>query len=168
MIFDVNNLFWYTGTFAFTAGNFVSLVGVTSTGTGSSVINITNPADLGIGDGEAIPKVAMYIGTAITSSSAGMRLNIQFQGSTDSTNWTTYVESGTASTASYAVSTKVFPVSLPHRAPGAALPQYYRLNLAISGSTNETISSGTILAGLVIQRDDSPLGLYPSGFTVAA
>ncbi len=169
MIFDTQLLFYHTGTaFAFTAGEFVSLVGVTSTGLASSVINLTVLEDLGIGDGEAIPKVACYIGTAVTSASTGLLINMQFQGSTDSSNWTTYVESGTASTASYLAGTKVFPISLPHRSPGASLPQYYRLNIAATGVTSQTISAGTILAGVVIQRDDSPIGLYGSGFVVAA
>src|SRR5690348_9863210 len=99
MLFDVNNLFWHTGSvFAFTSGEFVSLASITSSGTSSQSINMGVAQDLGIGDGVAIPKVACLIGTAVTSSSSGLRINMQFQGSTDSTNWTTYVESGALAT----------------------------------------------------------------------
>lgn len=170
MLFDINNLFWHTGTvFAFTSGEFVSFAGVTAS-TASSVINMGVAQDMGIGDGMAIPKLAICIGTAFTSSSAGLRLNFQIQGSTDSTNWTTYAESGALATSSLLAGTFVFPIDLPKRPAGAALPQYYRLNALESGTTVESISSGTILAGLVLQRADSQdtLGQYGSGFTVAA
>lgn len=154
MMFDVNNLFYYTGSFAFTAGNFVSLVGITGSGLASSVIDMTVAQDMGIGSGVSWPKVACYIGTGITSASTATLINLQFQGSTDSTNWTTYVETGPNLTASY-VAGKVFPIDLPHRSQGSALPRYLRLNLAITGisPTSQTISAGTILAGLVMQQD---------------
>lgn len=168
MLFDINNLFWHTGTtYAFTSGEFVSMATVTAT-TGSSVINMGVAQDLGIGDGVAIPKIACVIGTAFTSASSGLRLNMQIQGSTDSTNWTTYAESGAVATSSYTAGAFILPIDLPRRPTGVALPQYYRLNMAFSGTTVESISSGTILAGLVLQRADSQdtLGLYSSGFTV--
>lgn len=168
MLFDINTLFWHTGTvFAFTSGEFVSFAGVTAT-TASSVINMGVAQDMGIGDGEAIPKLAICIGTAFTSSSSGLRLNFQIQGSTDSSTWTTYAETGALATSSLLANTLVFPIDLPVRPAGAALPQYYRLNAVESGTTVESISSGTILAGLVIQRSDSDatLGQYKSGFTV--
>lgn len=167
MLFDLNNNFFYTGSYSpgFTSGNFVSLVGVTSTGLGSSVINLTALEDMGIGSGVSAPKIAAYIGTGITCASSAMRVSLQFQGSTDSSNWTTYVETPASTTASFA-SGKVFPITLPHRSQGASLPQYYRLFLNITGTTTETISTGTILAGVVMQRDDNPIGQYASNFTV--
>jgi hypothetical protein len=124
---------------------------------------------MGIGDGVAIPKVALYIGTGVTSASTSLTVQFQFQGSTDSTNWTTYVESDALTTASLVAGAKVFPIDVPHRPPGVSLPQYYRVK-ALLGATNgtDTISAGTIIGGIVIQRDDNPVGLYASGFTVAA
>lgn len=169
MLFDINTLFWHTGsTYAFTAGEFLSLATVTAT-TGSTVINMGVAQDLGIGDGEAIPKIAVYIGTGITSASTGMRLNFQIQGSTDSTNWTTYAESGALATSSFTTGAYVLPLDLPKRPFGVALPQYYRMNMALTGTGSaETISAGTIIGGLVLQRSDNAdtLGLYPSGFSV--
>ena len=103
MLFDVNNLFWHTGSvFAFTAGEFVSFAGITLSGTASQSINMGVAQDMGIGDGEAIPKLAICVGTAFTSSSAGLRIYMQFQGSNDSVNWTTYDESGALATSFFA------------------------------------------------------------------
>ncbi len=169
MIFDVNNMFFGSAPFA-SASNFLSLAALTASGTTSTVINMGVAQDLGMGDGEGIPKVAIKIGTAITSSSSGLRLNFQFEGSTDSTNWTVYAETGAKATSAFAAGGWVLPIDVPRRPSGVALPQYYRIEMAVTGITNETISSGTILGGLVQQRDDSvdTLGQYPSGFTVAA
>ncbi len=170
MLFDVGLLFLHTGTaFSFSAGEYVSMVGV-STNSASSNINLGHPQDMGIGSGVAVPKIACLIGTAITSSSAGMVLNIQFQGSSDSVTWTTYNESGTATTASYLANTMAYMVDVPRRPAGVALPQYYRLNLQVgpAGGT-ASISTGTMLAGIVIDRGESggdTMGQYPSGFSV--
>lgn len=179
MLFDVNNLFWHTGSaFAFTAGEFTSLVGVATT-TQSPVINMGTRQDWGIGDGEFVPKLMIVLGTGITSASASMLLNMQFQGSTNSTTWTTYAETGTASTASYVAATTSFnqanfilPIDLPPRPSGlvTSMPQFYRLQLATSATDGTaTISAGTILAGIVIQRDDATqtMGQYPANFSVA-
>lgn len=164
-LFDKNLVFFGSSPYQ-SVSNYQSLSGITGSGTASGAINLTVAEDLGIGPGVAVPKIAAYIGTAITSSSASLAINIQFQGSTDSSNWTTYIESGPLTTASFTAGAKVAPWDVPHRAPGASLPQYYRLNLAVTGNTNESVSSGSILAGIVIDRTDNPVGLYSSGFTV--
>lgn len=168
MLFDSTLLFYHTGSvFNLTAGEFVSLVGVTA-GSASSVINLGNARDLGIGNGAEVPNVVVSIGTAVTSSLATMTLNIQFQGSTDSSAWTTYMETGAQTTTGFAANSGfAFPV--PRRTPGAALPQYYRLNFNVAG-TNGTagISTGTIFAGIVLDPAEAlTLGQYPAGFTVA-
>jgi hypothetical protein len=170
VLFDTQNLFYHTGsTYAFTSGEFVNLATVTAT-TGSSVINMGVAQDMGMGDGMGIPKIAVLIGTAFTSSSSGLRLNFAIQGSTDSTNWTTYSETGALATSSLTAGKWVLPIDLPRRPSGASLPQYYRMNATFSGTTVESISSGTIIGGLVQQRSDSDdtLGLYSSGFTVTS
>ncbi len=146
--------------------DFTSLVGTTGSGITSSTIDLGVAMDMGIGDGEAIPKLALYIGTGVTSSSASLTLNVQFQGSTNSTTWTTYAESGAATTASYAAGAKVFPIDVPHRSAGAALPRYYRINLDVGTAGSTAISTGSIFGGIVLQRTDNPGGLYPSGFVV--
>src|SRR5579859_1059374 len=130
-VFDVNLLFFHAGTaFNFTSGEFVSAVGVTSSCT-SSVINLGVAEDMGIGDGEFVPKVYIVVGsTGFTSTCQSLLINAQFQGSTDSTTWTTYVESGAMATSSFAANQLVLPVDVPRRPSGVSLPQYYRVNLA--------------------------------------
>lgn len=165
MQFDSQLVFFGSAPYA-SVSDYQTLVGVTNS-TGSKVINLGNARDLGIGDGEAVPKVALYLGAAITSSCSSLRLNFQFQGSTDSTNWTTYVESGAIATTTLVANAKVLPIDVPHRAPGAALPLYYRINIAQTGNASgESISTGSIFGGIVIQRSDNPISQYPSNFVV--
>jgi len=123
--------------------------------------------DLGIGDGVAIPRIEVFTGTAMTTATSA-KLNIQFQGSTDSTNWTTYIETGVLPAAEVAkVNNPIAKMMWPHRQVAAALPRYVRLNYDLSASTG-TFSTGTISAYVMLQRDDWPLGLYPSNFVVGA
>lgn len=168
MLFDVQSLFFHTGSaFAMTSGEYVSLVGTTESGLGSDVINLVNPRDLGIGDGEAIPKIACFIGTSVTTANTTASIFLRFQGSTDSTNWTTYVQSGPLTTASLTAGTSVFMVDIPPVPAGVALPTYYRMFFDIeqAGGT-ATISAGTILSGVVLSRDNNNVGQYASGFSV--
>ena len=170
MLFDSTLLFFHVGTaFNMSASEGLSLVGATATST-STVINLGNPRDLGIGDGAENPEVAVFVGTAITSSCASMLINAQFEGSTDSSTWTVYAESGAASTASYAAGYRVFPLKVPRRPSGAALPLYYRMNLVISGGAGTAgISTGTIIGGIVLSSANSAgtLDQYASGFSVS-
>ena len=170
MLFDAGLLFYHAGTvYNFTAGEFVSLVGITNS-CASTVINLGNARDLGIGQGQEMPYVSINVGTAITSSCSSTLINAQFQGSTNSTLWTTYAETGALSTASYAAGAAIFPLAVPRRPSGAGLPLYYRMNLAITGNAaSESISTGTLLGGIVLARSDSAntLDQYQSGFTVA-
>ncbi len=169
MIFDVNLLFWHTGNvYNFTSGEFVTLAGLTQS-SASSVINLGVAEDMGIGDGEFIPHIAVTVGTGITSTCQSLRINAQFQGSTDSSTWTTYIESGALATASYAAGMSILPQAVPRRIFGAALPQYYRLNLALTGNgSTESVTTGTIIGGIVIQRADATdtIVQYPANFTV--
>lgn len=170
MLFDSTLLFFHAGTvYNFTAGEFVNLAGATAS-SASSIINLGNARDLGIGEGQEVPQVAISVGTAFTSACSSTLINAQFQGSTNSTLWTTYSETGAASTASFAAGSNIFPLAVPRRPPGAGLPLYYRMNIAITGNAlAETISTGTLLGGIVLARADSAgtLSQYAAGFTVA-
>ena len=161
-------LFHASTTWNFTAGEFVSLVGATSSSS-STIINLGNARDLGIGSGQEIPQIALTVGVAITSSSASMLINAQFQGSTNSVLWTTYAETGALSTASFAAGASILQIDVPRRPTGAGLPLYYQVNLAITGTGGTPgISTGTIIGGIVLTRGESDtLGLYPSGFSVS-
>ncbi len=172
MLFDSTLLFFHntTSIYNMTAGEAMSLVGVgTASATTGLVINLGNARDLGIGPGEEIPQVAVNIASAITSSCASTLINAQFQGSTNSTLWTTYAETGAASTASYFAGASVFPLAVPRRPSGVGLPLYYRMSLVITGANaGETISTGSIIGGIVLARADSAgtLDQYSAGFTV--
>lgn len=171
MLLDVNNLFFHAGNvFAFTSGEYMSLAGITSSSSGLN-ITLSHPEDLGIGDGEAIPNIAVLVGTGITCTCQSLRINAQFQGATQSTGpWTTFAESGALATSSYVANNWVLPIAVPRRPSGTSLPSFYRLNLALTGNgSSESITTGTLLGGLVIQRGDAmdTIPQYSSGFTVA-
>lgn len=169
MPFGDKNLFFF-GTAPYQSNsNYTSMVGwnSTSTTTNSTAINLGVAEDMGIGDGEAVPKLGIFIGTAVTALCGSLRLNFQFQGSTDSSNWTTYAETGPLATTNLVAGAKVMPWDIPHRPPGAALPQYYRVSTVLSGQvTADFISAGSIFGGIYIQLDENPVGLYGSGFSV--
>lgn len=170
MLFDSGLLFYHAGSGTqLTAGEYVNLATITAS-SASSVINLGNARDLGIGNGPDTPMLALGIGTAITSACQSTLINVQFQGSTNSTLWTTYAESGAASTASYAAGAQPLPINIPRRPTGAGLPLAYRVNLAVTGNAlAETISTGSIIGGIVLSRADNAdtLGAYPAGYTVA-
>ena len=165
MNFDKNLLFFGNSPYQ-SLSDYTTLVGVTASGLASTAINLQVAQDLGIGDGEAVPKVALYVGNAITSSSASLTIQVQFRGSTDSVHWTVYAESDALTTASYLAGAKLLPIDIPHRPAGASLPQYYDINLVVGNAGSTALSAGSIFGGIVIQRTDNPVGLYPSGFTV--
>lgn len=141
---------------------------VTSTSVASTtVINLSNSRDLGLGGG-LMPKVFGTVGTGITSACTSATLTVQFQGSTDSTNWTTYIETNAMTTAGLSASSMIFEFDVPSRPNGAALPQYLRLNYVVGSTITATISTGTITAGIILDAAESQrtLGQYASGFTV--
>ena len=168
MFFDVQTLFWGKSPYQ-SLSNFAS-VAATATLTTSMTINLGVAEDLGIGQGEAQPCIALYVGTGITSASTSMTINWQFLGSTDSTTWTVYAETGALTTASFAAGANIFPIDVPKRPAGAALPQYYQMRGVIAGTDGTaTISTGTVMGGIIVGgRNDmsDTLGLYTSGFTV--
>lgn len=169
MLFDLNLLFWHQGsTYQGTTGEFVSFAGVTNS-SASTVINLGTARDLGIGDGMEVPHLALTIGTAFTSSLSTLSINWQFQGSTDSSTWTTYVETGSLTTASFAAGNSILPIAVPRRPSGVALPLYYRVLGTVTSNGTASISTGTVYGGIVIARQDSAntLDQYPAGFSVS-
>lgn len=167
-LFDSNLLF--TGT----AGSPYQTLVVTAATSGSvastNTINLVNARDLGqANDGMgSVPKVFVFTSSsAITSACASATLNVKFQGSTDSTNWTTYMETGAMTTASLAANTLIAVMDYPQRAVGAALPTYIRLAFDFAGSTTAQISTGAVFAGIALEGFQNSVGNYPSGFTVS-
>lgn len=173
MLFDNTLMFFKVGTgVAFTAGEFTSLIGMTTGGSFSNAINLGNARDLGIGQGQERPLVTVMIGTAITTSEGTSTVFINFQGSTDSSAWTTYMQYGAASvgfSGSYGTGSS-FTFVVPDRPVGVALPQYYRLGVGLTSGTGTVgLSTGTIIAGITLADDEGARTgtKYPANFTVA-
>ena len=159
MILDANLLF--DGTYSTASG----LQGVNVYTNGSSqastnILDLANARDMGAGRSGMPLNVVVIVTTAFAG---GTSLNIQFQGSTDSSTWTTYAESGAVPTASLTAGSHVFSISIPRVDPvSGAKPRYLRLNYVCVGN----MTGGAVISSL--GADDSlSSGLYAPGFTVA-
>jgi len=131
-----------------------------------------NARDMGIGDDPSI-RLLIY-SNGLFAAAGAATLSIQIQGAPDNGSgapgtWTTYADSDPLSIAtlnsfsgSVASGVKLFPIDLPHREAGAALPRYYRLNYVVATGP---FTAGTLQAYLANNRDDSVA--YQSGFSTA-
>jgi hypothetical protein len=120
-------------------------------------------ADLGVSEGMNKPKVVVSIPTAFTSTNSAT-LNFQFQGSTDSSTWTTYIESGAIAAASLTAGT-AWVFDWPRKAIGAAMPKYVRMYYALATGQ---MTTGTINANVVLNADGW-VGIadqYPANYVV--
>lgn len=167
-LFDSQLLF--TGTAGSPYQSLVVTAATSGTVASTNVIDLVNARDLGqSNDGMgSVPKVFVFTSSSgITSACGSATLNIKFQGSTDSTNWTTYMETGPMTTASLGANTQIAVMDWPQRAVGAALPRYIRLGWDFAGSTTAVISTGAVFAGIALEGFQNSVGNYPSGFTVS-
>jgi hypothetical protein len=114
-----------------------------------NIVDLLAARDLGIGDSPAVQVIAS-VNTAFATTNSGT-LQLQFQGSTDSTTWTTYVETPAIAAASLAATRQLAGFDLPRPVPGAALPRYYRLNYVVGTGT---FTAGKVDAWLGIGRAD--------------
>lgn len=136
----------------------IDLTGGVALNTG---IAATFGEDLGIGDGVANPQIAAYVGTPfVTANSA--TLQMQFQGSTDSITWTTYMSAPAYTAANLTAGAKI-AMDWPNVPQGVALPRYVRINWKLPAGTSFT--AGTIFAGVVVQQDAQVY--YPPAYSVA-
>lgn len=106
--------------------------------------------DLGTGPGLSAPRVVAFVGTAFTTTNSAT-LMTQFQGSTDSTTWTTYMETPAYAAAALVAGFKIADFAWPVVPQGVALPRYVRLNYVLPGSTSFT--AGTIFASVSLATD---------------
>jgi len=119
--------------------------------------------DLGVSEGKDKAKIVVSIPTAFTSTNSAT-LNIQFQGSTDSSTWTTYIESG-ALAATVLTSGAAWVFDWPRKALGAAMPRYVRMYYALGTGV---MTTGTVNANVVLNADGW-VGIadqYPANYTV--
>lgn len=122
-------------------------------------------ADFGVGQGKVHPKIVVGISTTFTTTNSAT-LNIQFQGSTDSSSWTTYVETG-ALAAAVLTSGSVVELEWPRKALGAAMPRYVRLYYTVGTGV---FSAGAVNGNVAITPDGwvGVADQYPSNYTVGA
>ena len=93
---------------------------------------------------------------------------MQFQGAPDNGSggagsFVTYAESRAYAVADLGIGSKLLPIDLPHRDPSLVVtfPRFYQVNYVVAVST---FSAGKIVAGIVIDRQDS--AQYPAGLTI--
>lgn len=131
---------------------------ITTDQASTNIINLVNARDMGIGDAPSL-KVLCSVTTSFNTTDAAT-LRVEFQGSTDSTTWTTYAQSAALASATLTAGRQVFPIDVPRPPPGAALPQYLRLYY---NEETGTFTAGALGAWLVIGRDD--VVAYPKNYT---
>lgn len=141
--------------------NVIDLLGGVSVNFGPNASRFG--ADMGIGDGVAMPKLLVVVSEALTTTNSAT-LAIAFQGSTDSSTWDEYMRTPAMAAADLALGNIIARMDWPPRAIGKSLPRYHRLSYI---PATGVFSTGTLFAGIVLQRDDWDLKYLPSGFKVA-
>jgi hypothetical protein len=149
---------------------FDSAAAITSSANSTNTIDLANFRDLGVDGGEyAVPKLMVLVNTAFTTG-GGATLQVNFQGSTDNSTWTTYASSPVYAAAALTAGARLFDIDMPRPPAGVAIPRYVRLSYTVGTST---FSAGAVTSALVMQRQDTPVSTagyqsgYPSGFTVS-
>lgn len=168
MILDLNLVFSDSQDLAITASaSSTTVIDLT----GAQTMEIGNGsafgADMGVGDGPALPKIGIYCTEALTTTNSAT-LNIQFQGNAVASsaadgNWITYIETGPLAASSFVVSTKVAGFDYPIVPAGVDFPRWIRLNYSLGTGQ---FSTGALSAYIMLQREDWTAGQYPSGFSV--
>lgn len=137
---------------------------ITVTRDSTNIIDLGAARELGIGEDYAV-NLDIRVDTAFTAAGAAT-LTIAFQGAPDSSGspgtWTTYAQSAAMAVADLTAGVKLFPIKLPHRALGAAIPRYYKLVYTVATGP---FTAGKLSAQLVIDRSDTPA--YASGFSTS-
>ena len=134
---------------------------ITAGGPSTNTLDMLNARDMGIGTEPAL--MFLVLGNAAFAAAGAATLNIQLQGSADNVNWLTFSESGPLTLAQItSTSQKLWTGALPHRAPVAPLPRYYRLNYVVGTGP---FTAGTVQAYMTTNVDAAPS--YPSGFNPA-
>jgi hypothetical protein len=122
-----------------------------------NIVDLLNARDLGVGDSPAVQVIAS-VNTAFVTTNSGT-LQVQFQGSTDSSTWTTYAETPAVAAANLAATRQLAGFDVPRPVSGAALPRYYRLNYVVGTGT---FTAGKVDAWLGIGRSDQVQ--YPKNY----
>lgn len=125
-------------------------------------------ADMGIGDGVAVPYLLMTVGTAFVSG-GGATLTVQIQSAPDNGSNApgSYVtlSATQAFTAAQLTAGAVLLLPIPPVAPiklGEVLPRFYRINYTVGTST---FSAGTVTSVILLNPPSGLVStLYPNNF----
>lgn len=144
---------------------FDTAVALTSTAVSTNVVDLLNARDMGVGDDPALD-VVIVVTSALLSAGA-TTLQIQFQGSTDNSTWTTYLQTDTIGKANLGAGAKI-SFDLPRLPPGVAKPRYFRLNYVVATGP---FTGGNVTAFILVdeqQNAGSPNALgYAPGIVIA-
>jgi hypothetical protein len=112
------------------------------------------------GDRRRIRGFVLAVVTALLSAGA-TTLQVQVQGSTDNSTFTTYGSRARSPRRALAAGRARSTSTCRVRTRADALPRYLRLNYVVRGP----FTGGTVTSALVLGRDDIPV--YPPGVVVA-
>lgn len=155
-----------------------SIVDLTGAGSGNAPNLIFGGtaygADMGVGDGMAVPKVIVNVTQAFATLTS-LTVSAQFapdNGSNAPGTYLTYAETGAIPVAALTLGAEIGTFDLPQQVQGAKelanypMPRFIRLNYTVAGSNATT---GTVYAFIGLQRDGQ-LGAtnYSSNFVVGA
>jgi len=168
---------------------FSAAQAITSTAPSTNVIDLTgagvgNPpgvtygtasvygADMGVGDGMAVPKISVGISTLFVGAGASLTVSAQF--AVDNANspgaWQTYAETGAIPVAALVAGASIGTFDLPRVPQGNItqypLPRFVRLNYTVGSGP---FSAGAVNSQIVLQQDSQLGGInYPSNFSAGA
>lgn len=126
--------------------------------------------DIGIGDAPALELLIVCVTTFV----GGTSLTTTLQGAPDNGSgapgsYTIMWSSPTIVTANLDQGQQIGNVTVPRTVPGQVMPRFLKLVYTTVGD----FTAGTVTAGIVLDRDDQPVGGdgqysgYPAGLTVA-
>jgi hypothetical protein len=156
-----------------------SVIDLTGAGSGNAPNMVpagtTYGADMGVGDGMAIPKIVVSVGTVFATLTS-LQIAAQFapdSGSNTPGTYITYAQTGAIPVADLVAGAMLgtfnypqMPTKLDGTLTDYPMPRWVRLDYIVGGSSATT---GTINAYVELQRDSQLGGVnYPSGFVVAA
>lgn len=134
---------------------------ITNSAASTDVVDLAHARDLGVPEEHNLA-IAAIVGTAFSTTNSAT-LQMQFQGSTNGSAWTTYAETAALAAAGLVAGADIGTFSVPTLPPGVALPRYWRLNYVVGTGV---FSAGTIQAFVVLDKP-SAVRAYPAGITVA-
>ena len=138
------NLVFDQGTYSYTTGmTGANQFGSGTTTTSTNIIDLLNARDIGAGTANDHSDLTVEF-LVTTAYAGGTSVNFQVQGSTDSTTWTTYCESGAIAIASLGAG-KAVKLKMPIVNPDdGALPRYLRTAYVNVGAN----TAGAVIAWL--------------------